>query len=108
GARPPRAGPHAGQPMKRAGLAATAIALGAGLWGACDADHLRAMVGGGGGGAGGAASTGTGGAASAGTGGGAAPDPARTTVVLFLVDGLMYDAVRTAVAAGAENLGLVL
>src|SRR6185369_16129556 len=103
GARPPRAGPHAGQPMKRAGLAATAIALGAGLWGACDADHLRAMGGGGGGGTGG-----TGGAASAGTDGGAAPDPARTTVVLFLVDGLMYDAVQTAVAAGAENLGLVL
>ncbi len=35
-------------------------------------------------------------------------DPAKTTVVLFLVDGLMYDAVQTAVSVGAPNLAFVL
>jgi hypothetical protein len=37
------------------------------------------------------------------------PPPAPdTTVVMFLIDGVMDDAVQTAVAAGAKNLGLVL
>ncbi|MBC8133987.1 MAG: alkaline phosphatase family protein [Deltaproteobacteria bacterium] len=59
------------------------------------------------GGAGGGASGGGGAAGSSGAGG-AVPDPAKTTVVLFLVDGVMYEAVQTAIAAGAPNLGFVL
>src|SRR5262245_12132053 len=77
-----------------------------GLAAACDADHVRG-AGRGSGGAPAAAGTGGGGGAAAGTGGAPANTP-PTTVVLFLVDGLMYDAVRTAAASGATNLAFVL
>jgi len=51
---------------------------------------------------------GRGGAGGQGHGGSDAADPARTTVVLFLVDGMTPEALDTAVAAGATNLGFVL
>lgn len=57
----------------------------------------------GGGGAGGAERDGGSGGAGA-----AAINPTKTTVVLFLVDGLMDEALQTAVAAGATNFGMVL
>ncbi len=43
-----------------------------------------------------------------GAAGAAGVDPAKVTVVLFLIDGVMYDAVRTAAANGATNLAFVL
>lgn len=55
------------------------------------------------GGAGGAGISG-----GAGAPGGGVPDPSKTTVVLFLIDGVTSEAVQTAVASGATNLGFVL
>jgi hypothetical protein len=77
------------------------------------APTLPPAGGNGGGGTGGGPSTtgGVGGGAGAGgaTGGtgGSAVDP-RTTVVIFLIDGLQADAARTAAANGAANLKLVI
>lgn len=56
---------------------------------------------------GGAGAAGTAAGGDAGAAGGTAVDD-RTTVVLFLVDGVMLEAVRTAVASGASNLQFVL
>jgi hypothetical protein len=41
-------------------------------------------------------------------GGGAGADPTKTTVVLFLIDGLQVDAARTAAASGATNLKFLI
>jgi len=61
-------------------------------------------------GAGGGAGTGTGG--SGGAGGGivaeGGPVNPNTTVVIFLIDGLPYQAVQTAVASGATNIQFLL
>jgi hypothetical protein len=105
------AAPGSGGKPAMAGNRGSDVAdAGAGAGGPRDDGSGGAALDNGRGGANGAqgnAATGPGGSSTDGTMGGPA-DLSRTTVVLFLVDGLMYEAVQTAVAAGANNFGMML